>query len=356
MASTTHANLTTTPQAGVARHHAATLDIERPIVESCVASHLRPRALVALCCEPGMAEGDVLERAFGLVAGWELRVEQLDLSLSGGDACCSRASRLLRRMRSSAREGELGCVVLERVPSLDEGDVARLAGVVRRMLDAGLCVVLTLLPEAMQLLEELRTALVFWSEDLLVDGGSGTGACLDEAGVSLSRGLPLLVRGYLRTPHPCRRPGRGYVDAMGNLVGLSLRDGLLEEERRLRLAMMLLGSGRLEDVAHVVGRVDEDIVRSMQRDAPLFGVDVATQTFCCAGLSSLPVFEECAASLAPYATGREDVARSCVGRLLASGEARRAAQVVSLLSDDGGARKLCLAFCAELADPVSDIL
>lgn len=339
----------TSPSATL-QHHVASLHVERPMVESCLASHMAPRALLALCCEPGMGVGDALDRALELLADRHPLVHRLDLSDTAGADCAPKAARLHRKARAEAREGMLTLVLLEDVPDLGEEQVTRMAGVVRRMLDGGACVVLTMRPEAVQLLEELRSALVFWSEDLLVEARGGTGACLDDGGVALCRGIPLLVWGYLRAPRTGEGPGRGYVDAMAQLVPLSMRAGLMEEERRLRLAMMALGSGRVEELEGVLGRVDAGILRAMQRDAPLFGVDVATSTFCCAGLSSLSVLEPCAFALAPLGRGREKVLRRCAEALMRRGEPRRAALLAALLPDDDAMAGICLRWCVELAD------
>ena len=236
--------------------------------------------MMALCAEPGMGRTDVITEivASSLERGYAVERR----GLLGWDPE-SAASYMVRLARKVSRQKGSVVVALDEIPASDESSVRREARALRRLWEAQIPVVFSIVPEAAQLLEELPECAVLGPSDLLIARVTG----LSRGDVafplkSLTRGIPSLVRS-LSGADLAKEPeaNAAYKAALGTLIRLSLRASLPDEELRLRLAMLLLGKGDLRELSMVLGRVSSELMASLREQAPLFGVGEQLDSFQC---------------------------------------------------------------------------
>ena len=298
------------------------------------------RGVTVLCAEPGMGKSYVarkLEHA-AKKAGRSVCHYVCD---DGDSACISR--RIVRRCRDiRVRMGHLEdpLVVFDGVTPGDEADTLREARAIARLAEEGAQVVVCIRPESEQLAEQLEEATCFGTDQLLFRVYAE-----NEDDLDLTGGIPSLVaahRSDIALGDNREELGRRYLSALAELVGDTLRDGLPAEEGAVRLAMILLGNGKMNDVAMVAGRCDDEQFQWLYRDVTLLGIDMRERTFCCHGLRFDAVFERCMDVLQYAAASMPSlVARAC-GTLAARGDARRSALVCRLCSTEQAFSQVCM--------------
>ena len=262
--------------------------------------------------------------------------------------------RLISRIARDMIRPDLSTVVaLENLPPADEGDVARQAQALERVLLAGASVILTLPPESSGLLELLAEARVIWSSDLLAYGLSeARHSGFPDDVVGLTRGIPSLVRvlgdsRYASGASPSLP--QTYYDALSSLYSSSLRRGLADEELRVRLAILLLGEGTRADLERVVGRDPSELLGRFCSDVPLFGVSANLESFFCLGsriqlasVLSLP-------RLRSACLAHQDILDAATGLLVERGVYRRAALLCGM-APRGLTRRLVVEHGAEFLE------
>lgn len=237
--------------------------------------------LFAVCIEPGMGLHLVADElaALGKAHGYSCHIKEM-----GGFSPDYSARVFSRSAREIVEPVDRHIFVFVNVPPSDESCVARQARGIRKLVDAGAIVTLVVVPEARQLLEALPGCQVTWSSDLVSmqrNSLKGT-AHFAELGVRTGY-IPSLVLPLVAFPFDAkRRPlPQSYYEALGKLVGLSVRRSLSDEELRVRLCMLLLGRGSADDLTRSIGRSPREIMAELWSAAPLFGVSSDFSTFEC---------------------------------------------------------------------------
>ena len=265
----------------------------------------------------------------------DIRVWQYDYAAYGREDCCGRLVRHARdiaRKISSGKDVQQGVVILDGVAPGDEGEVLREAKALRSLAHAGATIVICLRPEAEQLTEALPEARVLRADDLLF-------RTQDESNVvfGLTHGIPALVDAYrsdrlAQTVGGPRRErvGARFASALELLLAESLREGLCDEEYRLRLAMIALGTGTLDEIVALCGRCDYEQAMWLQRNVPLFGIDAGERTFECAAIDDLELFSSVSVSLQMALAREPELSVRVCSTLCARGDVRRSALLCKL--------------------------
>lgn len=297
----------------------------------CSGQPVEPR-MFALCAEPGMGRRDIITGVLG--QSEDAGLKTLRRNLYGRTP--EEASRLLTRVaREVSYSTDHTVVAFDEIPPSDEACVARQARALRRVLARGHSVVFSLAPEGRQLLEALPECRVAWSSDFLAQGLSE----IDRSGCAqdlraLTRGIPSLIRalGPLSPTLSSVVPSQAFYDALADLVTSSVRDGLPDTDLRLRLAMLLLGRGTVDDLADVVETRDlEDSLSRIFSDAPLFGVSSTFSSFQCV-CDDLPLaLAVCLPRLNVVTILFPEVLSRSVRRLICTGRFERAASICRLM-------------------------
>lgn len=235
--------------------------------------------MLAICAEPGLGEEAVLSEVLGALSQHGCSVSRRDFSRLDSAVA---TSDLVRLARSVSRSAVGSVVVLDGLPASDEACARRQARAIRKMWDAGARVIFTLYPEASQVLDLLPECTVISSRDLLnarvissVDHGSDVVRALSHGIPPLADALECASEDDLES---ARFP-QSYEDTLVRQVAGSLRRSLSDEDLRLRLTMLLLGSGCFEDIAQVLGTVPLDSIDYLGQTAPFFEVDFSRRVF-----------------------------------------------------------------------------
>lgn len=288
--------------------------------------------LVALCAEPGMGKRDILTRILSRAARGGVRVVRRDCAQMSPESCCAMLARLAKRLPET---GEQTIVGLDVIPPSDESRVARQARALRRLWEAGISVVFSIRPEAMQLVEALPECLRVPPPMFLLHGSLGV-ASNSHRTFRLTRGIPCLSASLAgqNVDREGELPPIAYFDALCDLMESSLRSSLSDEERRLRLCMILLGDGGTAEAASILGmgRSHTDLLGSIRDHAPLFGVSRDLALFSCLSATVPESLPACLRALMPTSALYPDVGPACMGALIDRGDFSRAA-VVAMLAE-----------------------
>ena len=286
-----------------------------------------PRML-GLCAEPGMGREELVNDIVGRATSMGVLVVHRRL---GGCSAVVAARTIVRVVRELGGEAGPALLVLEEVPPADESGVERMARALRRALRLGACVVISVVPEAGQLLDGLGECVRVGARELLARRGL---VSPDKADRPTTRGIYCLERSLALPDDPERPKGfqpSAYEDAVRMLVASTLRPSLAEEELRLRLALLLLGSGTPADLGDIPrGPVAEQLADLRDR-TPLFGIGEGLDRFECLRTGERPLVETCYAQLAGAVTLFPEVGSHCAEVLAGRGEYARAATICKML-------------------------
>ena len=282
-----------------------------------------------ICAEPDMgkshAAGWIMRCA--RLQGWQVYQYSLD-GISGSQAS-RRIGRLARKHAKQAAEEGAAVVTFDGVAPGDEYESASAARALERLHAAGCHVIVCLRPEAEQLAECMPSAVCLTSEDLLYRFEEHVGHVWD-----LTGGVGPLVQA-LRSDGAHNKStvvGTRYLLTMESIIDHMMRPALPCEDRELRLASLLLGSGTMADLARVAGRCDMEQLAWLGRDVALVEVDCAERVFSVHGLEELGVFTLCLGMLQRSAAAYPQLVLRACGLLARRGDVRRSAQVCSLCS------------------------
>lgn len=237
--------------------------------------------LYAICAEPGMGLHQVSFELASFVKARGYSCHTKEMSGFSPDYSARVLSRSVHEIDEPADRHVFLFIDIQ--PS-DESCVARQARGIQKLIDAGAIVILAIVPEARQLLECLPGCHVTWSSDLVSmqrDRLKGAGH-FAELGVR-TRYIPSLVLPLRSFPFDRKSQSlpQSYYEALGKLVGLSVRRSLSDEELRVRLCMLLLGRGSADDLTGSIVRSPHEIMAELWSVAPLFGVSSDLSTFEC---------------------------------------------------------------------------
>ncbi len=291
--------------------------------------------IVAVCSDPGMGRTTLLREAMSMFSGRGDHTRYEDCVHSDIEESFRRLADVAKWCRKERESGFAVAVAIDNLPVGDECDAERMARLIRSMTSAGASVFVSLLPEGEILVEMLGEACCFWACNLTLPlPGSAREAILYS---ELTRGIPALVEPLSRMLEPSvdtAMSDPAFQQAYVEVIGSSFRSGMMLEELRTRAVMMLMGSGAFVEVEDVVGRVDPDLWRSIARDAPVFGVDAAAESFCCVGSSSRDGLNVIYSCMAEVVAGWPEIVASVAQRLVARGEYQRAAAVIGMCSSE----------------------
>ena len=289
----------------------------------------RESRLLALCAEPGMGCSEVIDT---FVAQARARHEPY-LRRSLGELTAEAAAKAIARIvREELSVRTVALLAIDDIPPADEACAKRIARGLRRAADLGPSIVISYVPEASQLLDELPEFMSVSARELLVrdddEAAEGGGTHQLTRGVyCLERGLRL-AHGALCAPGALPRP---YVDAYRELVSTSLRLTLTEEEVKLRLAMLLLGCGSCAELRQGSAAAFTELLMEVRGRSPLFGIGEALDEYSCLGADSRELQETSFGVLASAVRRFPEVGESCVEVLCAREDFARAAYVCKML-------------------------
>lgn len=298
------------------------------------------RGITVLCAEPGMGKTHIARRLAQAARQKGRDVCQYVCDDSSSSCISQRIVRRTRDVRMRREQLDRPLVVFDGVVPGDEADTLREAHAIERLAEDDVQVVVCLRPESEQLAEQLPEATCLGAEQLLFRAYAGSEDALDHTG-----GIPSLVVAYrsdVAMGDTREELGYRYLEALARLVENALRDGLTAEESAVRLAMILLGHGDMDDVAMVSGRCDDEQFQWLHRDAPLFGIDLAKKTFACHGLKNDLVLERCLDALTGAAAAMPSVVVRACGALAARGDTRRSAAVCRLCANEQDFARACV--------------
>lgn len=327
--------------------------VARPRLDGIVAEHLAAEGIVALCAGSGMGKTALAEMRVRDVR--EAGGAAIHLQLSGRKpaSACRSIREAARSLLAGRRQARL--VVLDDVPSLGEDQLASIERAVRQLVEDGRQVLMCLRPESAQLAQAVDAPIVRASALLVREMELARwGAPLADSPrrtFELTGGIPALVAALRHEPPPLiPLPGGDSILArtMEQLVRASLEGSLMDEERRLRCAMLLMGAGHVGEAQGVVGRSDAGLVAQMQRDEPLFGLNVADGFFQVVG--ALGPFAESVLRPAAELARAEypDLARKVVDVLAWRGDFQRCGEVARLCLGQAECRSLVANWSVEL--------
>lgn len=305
---------------------------------------------VAICAEPGLGQEGLITCALNESARLGARVIRCDFRLRDSEYASKAIVRTARRACGYSGPVAVG---FDNVPPADESAARREARALRRMRQSGISVVLTLVPEASQLLELLPECGVLYSRDLLLPGVLS----LERASRSyrlkeMTWGIPTLARSLaasLRAGVLTAAAPSAYYEALSTIVAGCLRPSLSDGELRLRLAMLLLGSGSVDDLRHVIGGSPDELLEGLRAHVPIFEVSPRLDVFRCLPGSEGESFDAVASQLSPLCGMFPEICPACIGVLVRRGEYRRAAKLFSM-PQAGAALSLVISSLAEFLD------
>lgn len=285
--------------------------------------------MVCLCAEPGTGRRDILTCALSLASQRGVQVLRRNLEAYNPESACRYLTKKARQVEGL---GGYVLVAFDGIPASDEFCVTRQARALRRMWDSGASVIFSIGPEARQLLEELPECREVTSQALFAHGAAGLADSFSHELFRYTRAIPSLIASVASRKESDSHGGEGgavllpsYFDALGELAELSVRSGLADEERELRLGMLLLGRGHREDLVDVVGRAPTDVLESVSRYAPVFGLSDDLEEFVTLPFAVPGAYAMCLRHLLSACSLYPEIASGCLRVLTRRGELSQAA-------------------------------
>ena len=299
--------------------------------------------IIGLCAEPRCGGSKFIEELKTGFARAGYTVRFRDFTAHDQE----RATRTLVRFSNGLRselEGASSVVFFEALPPSDEAHVLRQARAIRKASVASALVVVTVLPEAEQLLEELEEAVTFTARDLAVDVCSALQqADGGEKTARATHGIASLVD-CLRASGWTGREGSlppTYFKACASVVAGMLRPSLSRDELSLRLLLFLLGRGDLPEAASMLGLFVEDFAYDLMRLVPFLGVSGDLLTFDAIGSDDLEVLRASLDVIRGVGLAETRTVKRALEALIARGDFERAALVAGI-ADEHEAHDLVL--------------
>ncbi len=309
-------------------------NLTRTFLESAVVEHVGAGDIVALCAEPGMGKTQL-----ACAVAERLHADAVEfISLTGFDSetASVRLSKTARRLAPRLRKGKRLCVIIDDICPADEYGVSCMARPILRLHKLGALVVLTLRPEAEQVLDALDGCLRIAKDDLRMRRSDIAPRERSEAIMRASDGIPALVDA-LQTHSVHDGTPDTFLPAFGetlcSLAGTMIRDSLLDEDRRIRFAAMLFGRGSYDDLSAAVGELHVDATMAALQESALVSLDPASKAFRCVGLEDDIGIMFCSDVLAAAGRAWPACTAAAVDRLVEQGRAERAARIVALLDE-----------------------
>lgn len=306
---------------------------------------LKPGDIVLIIGEPGMEKTATGRGLFQGTRDWRSKGYSV-YAMNRGEGLAEKleATKKLALSRNRRSRNQDAAVMIDGFPAVDEQELEVLSNLIREMANEGTAVVVTLRPEAEQLQDALPEAMVVKPGDLLWRRGRELSEASERAW-ELTGGIPLLVDALVLAGDPM---GSRFTDALGSLAEATVRDGVTEDERNVRLAMIMLGRGSFDELASVTGAVDDETMTWLSKEVPILGIDLLGRSFKCAGLFDDAAFRTCFSTLRRGVAPSARVGLSAVDRLAERGDFVRAGTCLALCEPDERQCKLGLRWGLEL--------
>lgn len=303
---------------------------------SMLLGYFRRYNLIVVCCEPGYCPQVFIQELCRLAEAGGARTFPFDFSSSSSQNATELMARLSRSVRSKTKG--LTCdvmVIASLLPPSDEMEVDRQTRAISKLVNDGDKVLITLRPEARQLLDSLPAHLLLTCDDISdVSPITRSSKREDERLSRFSRGIPALAQSLRRASVGCGKDpvdSTDYARALSELVNASLRSDLIDEELALRLTLVLLGRGTFEDVRKVLGAVDEETLEQLALWAPFFGISFDSRSFECPCSKSMGWFSYDHGRVSDLTSQFPDVAARCLWLLGSQGHYERLATLLPCL-------------------------
>ena len=289
--------------------------------------------VVFLCAEAGMGKTRLARDALEQLAqrGYFTRYESL-AEITGSRAR-QRIQKIAREMCAATVDlNAPRALMLDDMPPIDECDLAKVRRAFERMIARNTFLIVCMRPEAELLAEEMGDCQCLLSPDLAgIYHMELEGQPLEA--IQPTRDIAALM--FIGdAPGMSELAKRSlWKNAVASLAAKLLRPTLPQEEQRLRLAMMLLGSGSFDELSSVLTRLDDEMLDWLSRDTPFFGVDRVQETFSCIGLSERDVFEGCLEQLRGACGQLPETVRASAQALANREDYARLASVFDLCDD-----------------------
>ena len=309
--------------------------LERTFLENTAAGYASSGEIVAICADPGMGKTQIATAIARRIPSDETEV----ISLSGldGELAGIRLTKAARRIGPRLRKGSRICVIVDDICPADEYDVERIDRSILRLQKLGAYIILTMRPEAEQVLDGLDRNVRIGKDDLMMSESDLAPLMRAKAIMGESGGVPELVD-VLQTHPPMLGVPDAFLPAFGETLSRiardSLRDTLLDEERMVRFAAMLLGNGTWDELQASAGGQHPREAASALSEAALVLVDHAAKTFRCIGLEDDIGLMYCSEVLCRAVDLWPDVAAAAAGVLVERGEVRRASRIANWLDPE----------------------
>lgn len=271
----------------------------------------KERLMLGLCSEPGSGTTQLINEVINRLPR-EVHVYRRNFEGATPDYAAREMRSLYARLvqPTDSTSSQLVpatpphvIVVFDEVPPADERMVKRHVAALHAFWQRGICVVVLLAPEAFQLFEALPTCQLFLGSELTIPFAAGNAGDIRWSTLyEASHGIPALVTSGLlgdgksraslalsATQHTMSASGTNespmWRAAVDTLISASLRAGLCEEDKMLRLVCMFLGSGSISTVKECLfrtgKRVDTQSLKVLREMAPFFGITEKLDTFSC---------------------------------------------------------------------------
>lgn len=334
-------------------HTGSRFSIAQRVTPEHLFERMEESGALLLLAEPGMGRTTLVTRMLAEAArrGRATRFEDY-ATLSPCESIAELES-IVDELRGDAGPASNTVVGIDNFPAGDECDAELQTGLLREIVLMGGMVVVSTVPEAQMIAEMLGEAPCYWSCDLTLSFSDDTRNC--KLYEEYTHGVPALavaLHKVMSVTHSTKAlfANPQYQDVYMEVVADCLRTGLMGEERVLRATLMLLGSGTFCDVDRILGEVDVDLWKSLSRDVPLLGIDVAAERFSCVGASEADAihvafgFLRDQMALAPHAIPR--VARLLIER----GDVARASAVTLMDAEPARCCAMGLAWATRFID------
>lgn len=304
--------------------------VTRTFLETTLVSRARDGEAIGICADPGMGKSQL-----AAAIAHQIRLDEVVwINLTGldGEMAADRLARETRRLMPHLRKGRRLCVICDDASPADEYEVDRMARSLMRLRKFGATLIITLLPEAEQLLEGIDGCVRVGKADLMVRPTEIVPSERADEIMRASCGIPQLV-GVLQE-HAADEDVPldllpSYGEALSQIARASLRETLLEQERMLRFCALLLGSGAWDELGSLVGDCPRGAVEGALKDASLAVLGHGDGIFSCIGLETEVGLLFCSDALREAMMCWPDCASAAADRLIERGEFERAARIIS---------------------------
>lgn len=301
-------------------------DVQRPVLVRRACRDLERYGCVVISAPAGHGKHSLVR---AISARYSARGFTTRLLRPSGKSLESSLRTLRKVLSSDDADSQAGLLLcLELSCCSTELAFERLGRVIAGIASSDIRLVISMIPSSEPLLESLSTYATIRAHDLVVAVDEVTVWSEYAAGLSrvdvirLTNGIPSLIVALRasRFDEEGIPYGSAWEGALGPVLAEALSEGLIAEELTLRCAMALLGEGRVSDLRSFGLRASADMLRSIDEDEPLFGLDSSLTRFrvvpCRAEFIGPLVSRACA----PW----PELTRAVVRTLLARGDMKRA--------------------------------